>query len=464
MAAAGEKEHVSIVICGHVDSGKSTTTGRLIFELGGISEREMAKLQTKADEAGKSSFAFAFYMDTCAEEQARGITIQCNTKEFHTENYRYSIIDAPGHRDFVKNMITGASQADVGLLLVPADGNFVTALAKGGKDEVQGSSRMHAQILKLIGCRQLMVGVNKMDEKQAAWSQERFNEVSSEMKNVLLRTGWTKKQVDDEIPIIPYSGFAGDNLIKKSTNMPWWSGVDVHNGAEKVHVETILDCLSKFVRIPPRPVDKPGRVPISGLYSIKGVGDVLTGCCEQGTFKNGDEVVFLPTHTKALPCLGKIFTMEAHHNKKEICMPGDNLGFNIKGLKKDNMPKVGDVMVKKSDCAGLARVKSFTAQIQCLQHPGELNVGYSPMGIVRTGRSAMRMTAIHWKVGKETGGTKLENPPNLKANEMAQVEFEPTQPIFLEKFTDCEGLGRLACLESNQPIFLGKITAVVYAD
>jgi len=456
------KEHLSLVVCGHVDAGKSTTCGHLIFKCGGIPEREMAKLQEKAEEMGKASFGFAYFLDTCKEERERGVTIQCNTKEFYTENYHYSIIDAPGHRDFVKNMITGASQADVGLLLVPADGNFVTALAKGGKDEVQGSSRMHAQILKLIGCRQLMVGVNKMDEKQANWSQDRFNEVSAEMKNVLLRTGWTKKQVDSEIPIIPYSGFHGDNLITKSTNMGWWNGADVEAFGESVHVETILDCLTKFVKIPPRPIDKPARVPISGLYSIKGVGDVLTGCCEQGSFKNGDEVVFLPTHSKALPCTGKIFTMEAHHNKKEACEPGDNLGFNIKGLKKDNMPKVGDIMVKKADAANLGRVKTFTAQIQCLQHPGELKVGYCPMGIVRTAKSAMKMTAINWKVGKETGGQKLENPPCLKANEMAQVEFEPQQPICIEKFSDCEGLGRLACLESSQPIFLGKVTAVTY--
>jgi len=422
----------------------------------------MEKLQKKADEAGKSSFAFAFYMDTCKEEQARGITIQCNTKEFYTENYHYSIIDAPGHRDFVKNMITGASQADVGLLLVPADGNFVTALAKGGGDEVQGSSRMHSQILKLIGCRQLMIGVNKMDEKQANWSEDRFNEVAAEMKNVLLRTGWTKKQVDSEIPIIPYSGFLGDNLIKKSENMGWWKGCDVEALGQKVHVDTILECLTKFVKIPPRPVDKPARVPISGLYQIKGVGDVLTGCCEQGSFAISDEVAFLPSHTKAVPCTGRIFTMEAHHNKKEACAPGDNLGFNIKGLKKENMPKVGDIMVKKADAASLGKVKSFVAQIQCLQHPGELKVGYCPVGIVRTAKSAVKMTAINWKVGKETGGQKLENPPCLKANEMAEVVFEPQQPITVEKFTTCEGLGRLACLESSQPIFLGKITDVTY--
>merc|ERR1712100_208368 len=214
----GKKEHVSIAICGHVDSGKSTTTGRLIFDLGGVSEREMQKLKDEAERLGKSSFAFAFYMDTQKEERERGVTIACQTKEFYTPNYHYTIIDAPGHKDFIKNMITGASQADVAVVMVPADGNLITAVAKGNHKEgvVQGQTRQHALLLKLLGIKQLIVCVNKMDEKQAGYKEERFNEIKTEMQRMLVQVGWTKDEVQKQIPVIPISGWKGDNLLNKS--------------------------------------------------------------------------------------------------------------------------------------------------------------------------------------------------------------------------------------------------------
>merc|ERR1719158_1538164 len=187
-----EKPHLSVVICGHVDSGKSTTTGRLLFELGGIPEREMQRLKEEAKAINKSSFAFAFYMDRCKEERERGVTIQCTTKEFFTENWHYTIIDAPGHRDFIKNMISGAAQADVGLLMVPADGNFTTAIQKGDvkSAEVQGQTRAHARLLNLLGVKQLLVGINKMDTDIASYKEERYKEISEEMIHMLVKVGW----------------------------------------------------------------------------------------------------------------------------------------------------------------------------------------------------------------------------------------------------------------------------------
>merc|ERR1712025_1287283 len=186
------KQHLSVVICGHVDSGKSTTTGRLLFELGGIPEREMTKLKDEAQALGKSSFAFAFYMDRCKEERLRGVTIQCTTKEFFTEKWHYTIIDAPGHRDFIKNMISGAAQADVAILMVPADGNFTTAIQKGNvrTAEVQGQTRAHARLINLLGVKQLLVGVNKMDTEVAGYKNERFKEIRDEMRDMLIRVGW----------------------------------------------------------------------------------------------------------------------------------------------------------------------------------------------------------------------------------------------------------------------------------
>jgi elongation factor 1-alpha len=458
------KQHVSIVVCGHVDAGKSTTTGRLIFELGGIPEREMVKLREEADRLGKSSFAFAFYMDRQKEERERGVTIACTTKEFFTPTKHYTVVDAPGHRDFIKNMLTGASQADVALLMVPADGNFTTAIARGDHKagEVQGQTRQHAVLINLLGVKQLLVGVNKMDCDVAKYGQARYDEVKNEMKEMLIKIGWKKEFVDASVPIVPISGWMGDNLITKSTNMAWWKGLDVVTLTnDKVHVDTVLDVLEKQVVIPPRVKDKAMRMPVSGIYKIKGVGDVVTGRVEQGTVTPGAEVIFIPTHAPSTPCTGKIFTVEMHHKSVPSAVAGDNVGLNVKGLVKENMPRVGDVMILKSDDT-IGRAGKFSAQVQVLNHPGELKSGYTPVGFVRTGRSALKMTEIKWKIGKETGNKKAENPNNLKANEMAEVVFEPQQPFVVDTFKNCEGLGRVAIMEGASVIMLGKVTATVH--
>lgn len=460
---ATEKPHLSIVICGHVDSGKSTTTGRLLFELGGIPEREMEKLKQEADALGKSSFAFAFYMDRQKEERARGVTISCTTKEFFTEKWHYTIIDAPGHRDFIKNMISGAAQADVGLLMVPADGNFTTAIQKGDHKagEIQGQTRQHARLLNLLGVKQLVVGVNKMDTDTAGpYGQARFDEIATEMRDMLVKTGWKPDFVKSSVPVIPISGWQGDNLLKKSDKMPWYKGQEVVNASgTKVPCHTLLDVLNGFVEMPTRKSDAPMRVPISGIYKIKGVGDVLAGRVEQGVVQANKDVVFLPTHTTATPCAGKVFTVEMHHKKVEKGETGDNIGMNIKGLEKQNMPRTGDVMIYKED-KSLSHVKRFTAQVQTLEIPGEIKTGYSPIGFVRCGRSACKITALNWKIGKETGRKKAENPHALKGNEAAEVVFEPIQPLVVDSFTNCEGLSRIAFLDGNSAVMLGKVVSV----
>merc|ERR1712160_73731 len=248
------------------DSGKSTTTGRLIFELGGLPERELEKLKAEAERLGKGSFAFAFYMDRQKEERARGVTIACTTKEFYTESYHYTVIDAPGHRDFIKNMITGASQADVALLMVPSDGNFTTSIAKGNPKlgEVQGQTRQHSVLINLLGIKQLVVGVNKMDCDVAGYKESRYTEIRDEMTHMLKKVGWNKKKVDGCTPVMPISGWMGDNLLEKL-------------------VKPIVRNDTAIM-----------RTPLSGVYKIKGVGDVLTGRVEQGTVKPGEEMIFLP--------------------------------------------------------------------------------------------------------------------------------------------------------------------------
>jgi len=462
MSATDGKDHLSIVICGHVDSGKSTTTGRLLFELGGIPEREMEKLKQEAERLGKSSFAFAFYMDRQKEERERGVTIACTTKEFFTEKWHYTIIDAPGHRDFIKNMISGAAQADVALLMVPADGNFTTAIQKGDHKagDIQGQTRQHARLLNLLGVKQLIIGINKMDCDTAGYKEDRYNEIRDEMRNMLIKVGWKKEFVEQNVPVLPISGWMGDNLIKKSEKMTWWKGVDVKtSGGNDLHLDTLEQALNTYVELPTRKSDAPMRLPVSGIYKIKGVGDVVTGRVEQGELLPNSEVVFLPTHTASNTCTGKVFTIEMHHKRADKAQTGDNIGMNVKGLDKVNMPRAGDVMILKSDTT-LKPVKNFTAQIQTLDIPGEVKPGYSPIGFVRCGRSACKIIAINWKIGKETGRKKLENPHSLKANEAAEVVFEPIQPLIVDSFKNCEGLSRIAFLDGNTAVMLGKVVSL----
>jgi elongation factor 1-alpha len=449
------KKHISMVVCGHVDAGKSTTTGHLIFKLGGISAREMEKLQAEADQQGKSSFAFAYYMDKDKAERERGVTINCTTKEFYTDSYHYTIVDAPGHRDYVKNMITGAGCADVALLLVPAEmGGFETAIARGdhGSGEVQGQTRQHARLLGLLGIEKIIVGVNKMDS--CDWSEQRFNEIKEEMSKMLQQAGFKPKQV----PFIPYSGYQGENMVEKTDKMPWYKGWKANlSKDDAVEGVTLYDALEKLARPPVRFPDRTVRIPINGIYKIKGVGDVITGRVEQGTINAGDVIRIAPRGISGL----KVFSIEMHHKTWPNAKPGDNVGMNIKGLDKNNMPKVGDVISLEKEPL-LEPVESFTAQIVVQEHPGQLKPGFAPLVHVRTAKSSCKMTKILWKMGKKTGNEKLENPPFLEMGESAEVEFTPQQPLYLESFDDCPGLGRVAVMDQNQLVMLGKVMSAKY--
>merc|ERR1719411_2285275 len=455
-----EKKHLGLVVVGHVDAGKSTTTGHLMFELGGINERDMEKLRKEAEAQGKGSFAFAFYMDKSKDERARGVTIACTTKEFFTEKYHYTIIDAPGHRDFIKNMISGASQADVALLMVPANkGGFETSIQKGNhkKGEVQGQTRQHARLIHLLGVEQVIVGINKMDDKSVGYKKERYDEIKSEVSKMLTKIGFKVKK----IPFVPMSGFQGDNLIDPSTNMDWYKGFEVKQKKKKVKGHTLLDALNDVVSCPKRPKKKPFRMPVSGIYKIKGVGDVVTGRIEQGTIKPSTQVKFAPTGVG-----GKVFSIEMHHKNFPSAGSGDNVGCNVKGLVKENMPKAGDVMFidgEAGDDSPPAKAETFKAAIFVQDHPGQLKAakngkgGFTPSIHVRTAKAPCQLLSILWKRGKSTSNVKVENPPFIEAGDEAEVIFKPQQPICVDAYDVCKPLGRMAAMDSNSLIMLGRV-------
>ncbi len=451
--AEANKKHISLVVTGHVDAGKSSTSGHLIFKLGGINEREMAKLQKEADEKGKSSFAFAYYMDTCKEERERGVTIQCTTKEFFTDKYHYSIVDAPGHKNYIKNMITGAGCADAALILVPAEkGGFEAAIAKAdpkmGIEE--GQTRQHARLLYLLGIEQIIVGVNKMDS--CDWSEIRFNEIRDEFVKMITQIGFKPKKV----PIIPYSGFYGDNLVVKSDKSPWYKGWTANlNKDTTIKGWTILDALNDLVVPPKRLPDAPLRLPISGIYNIKGVGTIYCGRVEQGTVRPGDIVGFAQTGLKGK----KVFQIEQHHKQLSSAGPGEVIGMAIKGINKDDLVETGDVMYIEKENT-LKPTKAFTAMVFVQEHPGILKVGYTPIIFCRTQKVACKMTKINWKQSKKTGNEKIMNPENLEQFESAEVVFEPMASMYVEGFDTCQGLSRVAVMDSNRLKMLGKVISV----
>lgn len=434
-------------------SGKSTTCGHLIFKQGGISQREMDKLQATAEEKGKSSFGFAYYLDTCKEERERGVTIQCNTKEFFTEKYHYTIVDAPGHKDYIKNMITGSATADVGLLLVPAEkGGFEAAIAKAdaklGVEE--GQTRQHARLLYLLGVEQIIVGINKMDA--CNWDEGRFNEIKDEFQKMLQMIGFKPKKV----PFIPYSGFNGDNLVEKTDKAPWYNGWEANiNPKTVVKGFTLVECLNNFIQPPKRHPELPVRLPISNIYNIKGVGQIICGTVEQGTLTPGDVIGIVPSNLRDK----KVFSIEQHKKQLEKACPGDSVGLSIKGIAKDEKVQPGDIIYVQKE-GDLKPIKSFTAMVAVQEHPGVLKPGYAPVVFCRTAKVACKMTKILWKMGKKTGGQKVDNPPELSQFENAEVEFEPSQPLFVEPFEKCAALGRIAVMDSNRLKMLGKVTGV----
>jgi len=457
------KKHLGIVVVGHVDAGKSTTTGHLMFKLGGIDDRTLQKLKDEAEAQGKSSFAFAFFMDKSKDERARGVTIACTTKEFFTDKYHYTIIDAPGHRDFIKNMISGASQADVALLMVPANkGGFETSIQKGNhkKGEVQGQTRQHARLLHLLGVEQVIVGVNKMDAPSVKFAQDRFKEIKSEVSKMLTKIGFKTKK----IPFVPMSGWTGDNLVEESTKkeFAWYKGFKVKPKKKEVTGKTLLDALNNVVHVPKRPTKKPFRMPVSGVYKIKGVGDVITGRIEQGTLKPGVQAAFAPTGVA-----GKAFSIEMHHKTVEKAGPGDNVGVNVKGLTKENMPKVGDVMYiqgETGDDDPPKAAETFRAAVFVQDHPGQLKCandqglgGFTPSIHVRTAKAPCQLLKILWKRGKSTSNAKVESPMYIEAGDEAEVVFKPKGPLCVDAYDTCKPLGRMAAMDSNSLIMLGRV-------
>merc|ERR1712123_245575 len=425
-----EKTHINVVVIGHVDSGKSTTTGHLIYKCGGIDKRVIEKFEKEAAELGKGSFKYAWVLDKLKAERERGITIDIALWKFESSKYYFTIIDAPGHRDFIKNMITGTSQADLAVLIVASStGEFEAGISKDGQ------TREHALLAYTLGVKQMRVAMNKMDNTAPPYSEARYNEIKAEVSNFLKKTGYDP----DKIPFIPISGFHGDNMIEVSTNMSWYKGA------------CLLDSLDG-AKPPKRPVDKPLRLPLQDVYKIGGIGTVPVGRVETGVIKPGMIAIFAPNMVSA-----EVKSVEMHHESMAEAVPGDNVGFNVKNVSIKEIRR-GNVASdsKNKPASGVA---DFTAQVIVLNHPGQVSNGYSPVLDCHTAHIACKFAEIKEKVDRRTGKSTEDNPKFIKSGDAAIVKLEPSKPMCVEAFSSFPPLGRFAVRDMRQTVAVGVIKA-----
>ncbi|KAH0571139.1 Elongation factor 1-alpha [Spironucleus salmonicida] len=427
-----EKKHINLVVIGHVDNGKSTLTGHLIYKCGGIDQRTLDEYEKRANEMGKGSFKYAWVLDQLKDERERGITINIALWKFETKKFTVTIIDAPGHRDFIKNMITGTSQADVAILVIASgQGEFEAGISK------EGQTREHATLAHTLGIKTLIVCVNKMDDPQVNYSEARYKEIKEEMQKNLKQIGYKKW---DEFDFIPTSGWTGDSIMEKSPNMPWYSG------------PCLIDAIDGL-KAPKRPTDKPLRLPIQDVYKINGVGTVPAGRVESGLLIPNMTVVFAPSTTTA-----EVKSVEMHHEELPQAGPGDNVGFNVRGIAAKDIKKgyvVGDT--KNDPPVGC---KSFTAQVIIMNHPKKIQPGYSPVIDCHTAHIACKFDAFLQKLNARTLKPEMENPTEASRGECIVVRMVPSKPLSCESFNDYAALGRFAVRDMKRTVAVGIIQEV----
>jgi elongation factor 1-alpha len=436
-----EKTHVNVVVIGHVDSGKSTTTGHLIYKCGGIDKRTIEKFEKEAAELGKGSFKYAWVLDKLKAERERGITIDIALWKFETPKYYVTVIDAPGHRDFIKNMITGTSQADCAILIIAAGvGEFEAGISKDGQ------TREHALLAYTLGVKQLIVAINKMDTTK--WSESRFDEIVKETSNFIKKVGYNPKTV----AFVPISGWHGDNMIEKSPNMPWFKGWAKESKAGSSKGFTLLEAIDS-IEPPVRPSDKPLRLPLQDVYKIGGIGTVPVGRVETGIIKAGMVVTFAPANVTT-----EVKSVEMHHETLTEGLPGDNVGFNIKNVSVKEIRRGNVCGDSKNDPP--KGCDSFNAQVIVLNHPGQIGAGYAPVLDCHTAHIACKFSELLEKIDRRSG-KKIEDAPKfVKSGDAAIVKMIPSKPMCVEAFTDYPPLGRFAVRDMRQTVAVGVIKSV----
>merc|ERR1712111_228563 len=396
---------------------------------------------------GKGSFKYAWVLDKLKAERERGITIDIALWKFETNKYYVTIIDAPGHRDFIKNMITGTSQADCAVLIVAAGtGEFEAGISKNGQ------TREHVLLCFTLGVKQLIVAVNKMDSTEPKYSEARFQEITKEVKAYVKKVGYNP----DAVPMIPISGFHGDNMLEKSTNMDWWKKQKIDTKGTKFEFETLFDALDN-INPPTRPLDKALRLPLQDVYKIGGIGTVPVGRVETGIIKPGITAMFAPAGICA-----EIKSVEMHHESLPQAVPGDNVGFNVKNVAVKDLRRGYVASDSKKDPA--SGVASFESQVIIMNHPGQISNGYSPVLDCHTAHVACKFANIKEKMDRRSGKVLEANPKFIKTGDACIVDLVPSKPMCVETFTEFPPLGRFAVRDMRQTVAVGVIKSTVKED
>ena len=421
---------MNLVVVGHVDNGKSTIVGHLLVDMGVIDQRTIDAFAKESEATGKGdTFKYAWVLDSIKDERERGITIDLAFQKFETSKYFYTLIDAPGHRDFIKNMITGASEADVAILVVSTKSGETEAATDPG-----GQAREHAFLSRTLGVGQMTVALNKMDDSN--YSEARYKEVKETVEKMLKLVGYNTTKIN----FIPVSGWKGDNLVKKSENMPWYKG------------PTLSEALDMFDP-PEKPTGKPLRIPIQDVYTITGVGTVPVGRVETGVLRANEKVIVMPSGVT-----GEVKSIETHHTQMESAEAGDNIGFNLRGVDKKSIHR-GDVIGPVNNPPAVA--KEFEAQIIVIHHPTAMAPGYTPVLHAHTAQVAATLSEFIAKIDPKTGGATEDKPKFLKTGDAAIVRIRPVRPLAIETFKEFPEIGRFALRDMGTTIAAGVVKAII---
>ncbi|CAG9782780.1 unnamed protein product [Diatraea saccharalis] len=426
-----DKDHLYMVVIGHVDAGKSTLMGRLLCELGEVSQKTLHKYEQESKKIGKQSFMYAWVLDETGEERVRGITMDVGRAQLETKTKKVIVLDAPGHADFIPNMITGAGQADVALLVVDATrGEFESGFELGGQ------TREHALLARSLGVNQLAVAINKLDTTN--WSQERFNEISKKLKAFLKQAGFK----DSDVMYVPCSGLTGENLVKSPSEpelVKWYQG------------PCLLDVIDKF-NVPERPVSKPLRMSINDVFKGTGSGFCVAGRIENGVLNKGDKVLVCPTKEMA-----EVRSISINDMSNNVAFAGDQVSVTLSGIDMQNV-SVGFIL---SDPVQQVPITTkFEARLVVFNVKVPVTKGFPVLIHHQSLVESANIIKLKSLLNKSTGEVMKKKPRCLGNNSVAVVDIEVSRPICLERYKDVKELGRVMLRVSGVTIAAGLVTDI----
>ena len=434
LAQEDPRENINVVFIGHVDAGKSTICGSIMYLTGMVDKRTIEKFEREAKVRNRESWFLAYIMDTNEEERAKGITVEVGRAYFETEHKRFTVLDAPGHKNYVPNMIAGAAQADAGVLVISArKGEFESGFDRSGQ------TREHVLLAKTLGVKRLIVVVNKMDEETVNWSQERYDSIVSRLSPYLKSVGYN---VQRDVTFLPVSGLKGYNLKDRAPEgvCPWYQGPSLFE---------ILDA----IEIVGRDANGPLRLPVLDKYNDRGC--VITGKVESGRLVLGNNVLLMPNSRHA-----EVIGITINDKEVISAKPGENVNVKLKGIADTNVFR-GDIICHED--LHVHAVREFEGQLvllELLENRRILTAGYSAVMHIHTAVEEVVITDLIAEQDRKTGEQK-KHPRFVKSNSIVIARFTLSRPVCMETFDTMQQLGRFSLRDEGKTIAIGKVTKIL---